>query len=112
MTCIRNLLFEFETYEEQFLEMNVPRDICKVLIDEQGMTEGLPEAWADSKAKMTKTDDSQIDMQNTSYLIESLVLLGHTKSLLRRMFELDVQSLLPLIKLPGDAEWEDVRLRS
>jgi hypothetical protein len=38
MQCLRNLLFEYETFEEKFLEMNVPRDVCKVLIDEQGIT--------------------------------------------------------------------------
>jgi hypothetical protein len=34
MTCLRNLFFGFQTYQDKFLEMNVPRDICKVLIDE------------------------------------------------------------------------------
>ena len=37
ITCIRNLLFDYEKYEETFLEINVPRDICKHLIDEQGI---------------------------------------------------------------------------
>lgn len=32
--CMRNLLFEYESFEEKFLEMNVPRDICKLLLDE------------------------------------------------------------------------------
>lgn len=35
--CLRNLLFEYQEYEEKFLEMNVARDVCKVLIDEQGI---------------------------------------------------------------------------
>ena len=37
IACIRNLLFEYKKYQEKFMNINVPRDICKVLIDEQGI---------------------------------------------------------------------------
>lgn len=94
MTWLRNLLFEFEAYEQKFLELNVVNDICKVLIDEQGLVENLPEAWAQQKAKMMKTGESEIDMQNTGHLIDALVLLGKSKPLLRRMHELEVHTLL------------------
>lgn len=34
MNCLRNLLFEYDNFEQKFLDMNVMRDVCKVLIDE------------------------------------------------------------------------------
>lgn len=34
ITCLRNILFEYQEFEEQFLELNVTRGVCKVLIDE------------------------------------------------------------------------------
>ena len=44
--CLRNIFFEYQAHEEKFLEMNVPRDICKVLIDEQGLiSDNLPDTW-------------------------------------------------------------------
>ena len=46
INCLRNLLFEYQPYENKFMEMNVPRDICKLLIDEQGLVEDkLPDNW-------------------------------------------------------------------
>lgn len=32
--CLRHLSFEYEKYEARFLDKNVPRDLCKLLIDE------------------------------------------------------------------------------
>ena len=34
ITCLRNILFAYQEFEKEFLELNVPRGICKVLIDE------------------------------------------------------------------------------
>ena len=109
--CLRNLLFEYEPYESKFLEMNVPRDVCKVLIDEQGLADELPESWATWKAKMPKSDPADIDMHNTTSMIDGLILLANSTRLLKRMHEIDLQGLLPVIKLPDGQEWEDARLR-
>mmetsp|Transcript_3751 Transcript_3751/g.6396 ORF Transcript_3751/g.6396 Transcript_3751/m.6396 type:complete len:222 (+) Transcript_3751:489-1154(+) len=109
--CIRNLLFEFTTHEEKFLEMNVARDICKVLIDEQGITEDkLPDAWKIWKAKQVKSE-SDIDYHNTAHMIDALVLLTNSDKLLRRMHEIDVNSVLTQIRFPQEPQWEDVTLR-
>ena len=78
MTCLRNLLFEYSAYEEKFLEMNVPRAVCRLLIDEQGLVDGLPEKWVGWKARMVKNDISEIDMQNTGHLIDALSLLANS----------------------------------
>lgn len=55
--------------------------------------------------------EADIDMSNTMYMIEALVLLANSTPLLKRMHQMDLQSLLPLIKLPSDKDWEDVQLR-
>ena len=92
---MRNLLFEYEKHEEKFLEMNVPRDICKVLIDEQGLTAAkLPESWKFCAAKEEKEN---INYKNAAGLSDSLVLLSNTDRLLERLHKMKVQELIPLI---------------
>ena len=111
IACIRNLLFEYKKYSEKFMEMNVPRDICKVLIDEQGITKDqLPEAWQLWGAKAGKAEEA-IDMQNSQLLIDGLILLANNVPLLKRMHEIDCECILPLIRLPKTPEFEDTVLR-
>jgi hypothetical protein len=82
MACLRNLFFDYEEHEEKFHSMGVPRDICKLLIDEQGLVEDLlPESWKAWKAKQPK-EMIQIDHENCRSLIDSLVLLGNSDKLL------------------------------
>lgn len=107
--CLRNLLFEYEKNEEKFLEMNVVRDVCKVLIDEQGITaEQLPESWKFCAAKAAKSFDqlSEWNFKASAGLIDCLTLLSNTDKTLERMHEIDLEALLPKIRLPQTAEWE------
>lgn len=98
--CLRNLLFEYEKNEAKFLEMNVIRDVCKVLIDEQGLTaEQLPESWKFCAAKVDKSW-AAINYKNTAGLVDALTLLSNTDPLLERMHEIDIEALLPKIRLP------------
>ena len=63
--CLRNLTFEYKKYTQKFLDMNVPRDIFKVLIDEQGITgDLLNEKWQLWAAKQGKCEED-IDMANS-----------------------------------------------
>jgi hypothetical protein len=104
--CLRNLVFEYEKNEAKFLEMNLVRDVCKVLIDEQGITaEQLPESWKFCAAKAEKSFD-QIDFKASAGLIDCLTLLSNTDKTLARMHEIDLEALLPKIRLPQTAEWE------
>jgi len=104
--CLRNLLFEYEKNEAKFLEMNVIRDVCKVLIDEQGITaEQLPESWKFCAAKAEKSFD-EINFKNSAGLIDCLTLLSNTDPFLKRMHEINMEALLPKIRLPQTAEWE------
>ena len=90
INCLRNLLFEYQPYENKFMEMNVPRDICKLLIDEQGLVEDkLPQNWLQWKAREKKMED-EIDLANSSSMIDCLVLLANSDKLLQRMHEIDL----------------------
>ena len=104
--CLRNLLFEYEKNEAKFLEMNVIRDVCKVLIDEQGITaEQLPESWKFCAAKAEKPFD-EINFKNSAGLVDCLTLLSNTDKMLERMHEIDLEAVLPKIRLPQTPEWE------
>ena len=111
IACIRNLLFEYKKYCEKFMEINAPRDICKLLIDEQGITKDkLPESWQFCGAKAPKAEEA-IDMDNCKNLIDTLILLANSLPLLKRMHEMNVECILPLIRLPKTPEYEDTNLR-
>mmetsp|Transcript_42332 Transcript_42332/g.64943 ORF Transcript_42332/g.64943 Transcript_42332/m.64943 type:complete len:232 (+) Transcript_42332:436-1131(+) len=111
LSCLRNLFFEYQEFEEKFLEMNVPRDICKVIIDEQGLVAAdLPDTWKQYGAKVPKSME-EISMPNCASMVDSLVLLGNSDKLILRMHEIDIDSLLPLIKFAEGPEYEDVKLR-
>lgn len=106
--CLRNLLFDVETYEQQFLDMNVPRDICKVLIDEQGIKSELPESWPKKFEAKYDKHNSEIDMDNTSKLIECLFLLHKSPVLFKVLQDLKVQDILLKVKVPKTAEYIDM----
>jgi len=109
--CLRNLLFEYEKNEEKFLEMNVVRDVCKVLIDEQGITaEMLPESWKFCAAKAEKTFD-ETDFKRSAGMVDALTLLSNTDKMLERMHEINLEAILPKIRLPDTPEWEGPRSR-
>jgi Domain of unknown function (DUF383) len=85
MQCLRNLLFEYSSFEDKFLLMNVPRDVCKVLIDEQGITaDKLGEEWRQWGAKQVKREE-EVDLENSASMVESLVLLANSDKLAERM---------------------------
>ena len=87
--------------------MNVPRDICKVLIDEQGLqADKLPESWKMFASKHA----SEVDVQNSINMIDALVLLANSDKLLSLMHKIELESLLPLIKLPPSVD-EDISIR-
>ena len=50
-------------------------------------------------------------MHNSQNLIDALILLANSLPLLKRMHEMDVESILPLIRLPNDPSFEDTHLR-
>lgn len=102
-------MFEYAVFEEKFLDMNVPRDICKVLIDEQGITE-MPDKWEFCKAKQAKSENG-INYENSMAMIDSLILLANSDKLIERMYDMDLQALLVKVKLPNTPDWEENQLR-
>lgn len=106
--CLRNLLFDVETYEQKFLEMGVPSDICKVLIDEQGIMSQLPESWPAKFAAKSDKELGEVDMDNTSKLVECLFLLQKSPILFKVLKELKVQDILLKVQIPKTEEYIDV----
>jgi len=46
--------------------MNVPKDICKLLIDEQGIKSKLPDKWPKEFAARTEKEKDEINLDNTA----------------------------------------------
>ena len=111
ISCLRNLLFDVETYEEQFLDLGVPKDICKVLIDEQGLKSELPEGWPEEFSAKADKDASAIDFANTSQLIECLFLLHKSPVLLQKLRDLKAHEILLKVNMPKTKEYVDVTHR-
>ena len=107
--CLRNLLFDYETYEDKFLEMGVAQHVSKVLIDEQGLTD-VPEKWQLWKAKQAKDSLTDFNYQNTESLIDCLVLLSNSDSLLQQMHSIDLDSILLMVKVPDEMIEVNARL--
>ena len=78
--CIRNVLFEYEKYEKDFLQMEIIQLLCRVLVREHGLTEhSLPESWMHLKGIATKeVFTSMIDMDVTKDLLDGLMLLANS----------------------------------
>ena len=106
--AIRNLLFAYETNESKFLEWNVPRDLCKLLIDEQSIQEDqLVESW---KPYAAKKEPTLCDWANVEHLIDGLVLLANSDELLKRMKVIELDKLLNTLSLPAEG-CDELKLR-
>ena len=91
--------------------MNVVRDVCKVLIDEQGLTaEMLPESWKFCAAKIDKPW-ADINYKLSAGLVDMLTLLSNTDDQLARMHEINIEAVLAKVRLPQTPEWEAPRAR-
>lgn len=100
----RNTLFEYEDFEQQFLDMKLVDKIVKLLIEEQGMTDKrLPVRLQNIQAAKEKKPD-QIDNYRTGQLVDCLVILSNLMSLQVRMVELDVEGLLKYLKVAAFGE--------
>ena len=101
ISCLRNLLFDTETYEQQFLDLGVPKDICKVLIDEQGLRGEMADVWPEEfeEGKGEKEEGGE-DVGNTCQLIECLFLLHKSPVLLEKLRDLKAHEILLKVKIP------------
>jgi len=98
---LRNVLFEWEKYEKDFLQMDVVELLCRYLIREHGLTENsLPESFERMYGIATKeifTKD--IDADNTLNLLDSFVLLGNSQTFLKIMSEKKIPELFEVLKV-------------
>ena len=87
LACLRNVCFEYEKYEKDFIQMNLLQVIVKLLVIEQGIAH-LPPAWEQfngvcKKEKFMK----QIDMDNTREILDAIVLMINADSFLNELHD-------------------------
>ena len=70
----------------------------------------LPESWKFCSAKFAKKKEA-IDFQNSTAMVDCLILLANNDKLLARMHEIQMEQLLDLIYLPPGEEYEDTQVR-
>lgn len=87
--------------------MNVPKDICKLLIDEQGIKSKLPDKWPKEFAARTEKEKDEINLDNTAQLLDGLILLSNTEPLMQRMRDIHVLSLLKRVYIPRIDKYQD-----
>ena len=87
--------------------MNVPKDICKLLIDEQGIKSKLPEKWPKEFAAKNEKEKDQIDLENTAQLLDCLILLSNTEPLMQRMRDIHVLPLLKKVYIPRIDKYQE-----
>lgn len=98
---VRNVCFEYEQYALDFLQMNVIELVCRLLVREHGLTENsLPPSWMHLKGIAEKEMFvSQINMENTRELLDSLMLLANSRTLLEHMDKIKIYQLFEVLKI-------------
>ena len=90
IATLRNVLFEYEKYEKDFIQMEVIELLCRFLVREHGLTDAsLPESFERmsnicQKEKYLK----DVDVENTRNLLDCLVLLANKDTFLKMMEKL------------------------
>lgn len=99
--CIRNVLFEYEKYEKDFLQMSIIELMCRALVKEHGLTEhSLPESWMHLKGIAPKeVFASMIDMDITRDLLDGLMLLANSQTFLKEMGRVKIYQLFDCLKV-------------
>ena len=89
----------------------MPSDICKVLIDEQGIRTNLPESWPKELQAKADRDQSDVDMDNTAKLVECIFLMSQCPLIHKKLKEMKVHELLIQVSVPKTQEYIDVNCR-
>lgn len=98
---IRNVCFEYEKYEKDFIQMNMIELICRVLVKEHGLTEhSLPKSFNHLKeiAKKEKFIPD-VDQVNTKEMLDGLMLLANSKTFLKKMDDMRIYELFEVLKI-------------
>lgn len=106
---VRNICFEYEKYEKDFQQFNLIMRICKVLVKEHGLTEHtLPSSWEHCNGIANKELYlKDIEKENSRNLLDSLVLLANSKTLLEEMDKIRIYDMLKCLKVPTFGESQD-----
>ena len=105
LQAVRNVCFEYEDHEADFLKLEMLDNVIKLLVKEQGLCHTLPSCWKQLKTLNEKElPQNKIDMTNTREILDTLVLLANSDKLLRDMYDKKVDQLLAVLKLPAFGE--------
>jgi hypothetical protein len=98
---IRNVLFEYEKYEKDFLQMNIIELICRILVKEHGLTENsLPKSFIHLKGLALKEKFlPDVDVTNTKELLDGLMLLANGRVFLQAMDDIKIYQLFDRLKI-------------
>lgn len=98
---VRNLMFEYENYEKDFIQMEIVDLLVRFLVKEHGLTENsLPESWERMKGIAAKEKFAKdVDSENTLNLLDCLMLLANSRSFLKIMEEKKIGELFEVLKI-------------
>jgi len=98
---IRNVCFEYEKYEKDFIQMNMIELICRTLVKEHGLTEHtLPKSFSHMIGICKKEKFiPDVDQNNTKELLDGLMLLANSMTFLKKMDEIKIYDLTDRLKI-------------
>ena len=104
LSCLRNVCFEYEGYEEVFIRASLDQQLVKLLVREQGIAQ-LPSEWSHLEGVATREKFlKQIDMDNTKAILDALILLINSDKFLNRLHEANFGQMLRCVKSPAFGE--------
>lgn len=104
LACLRNLCFEYEDYEADFVQLDLLPKLVKLLVQEQGIAQ-LPSEWSHLQGVAPRElFMRQIDMDNTHEILDSIVLLINADKFLKELHQASFQTLLRCVKCPNFGE--------
>mmetsp|Transcript_31344 Transcript_31344/g.38845 ORF Transcript_31344/g.38845 Transcript_31344/m.38845 type:complete len:224 (-) Transcript_31344:231-902(-) len=87
LACLRNVCFEYEDYEADFVQLDLLPVLVKLLVQEQGIAQ-LPEEWQHLNGVAPRElFMRQIDMENTQEILDAIVLLINADKFLKELHQ-------------------------
>lgn len=106
---VRNVCFEYETYEKDFIQMSIVDLICRYLVKVHGLTENsLPKSFEHLKGIAEKElFTNLVDLDNSRELLDALMLLANSKTFLKIFDEIKIYQLFEVLKIKPFGESRD-----
>lgn len=106
---VRNVCFEYETFEKDFLQMEIVQLICRFLVKVHGITVNvLPESFSHLGTICKKEKFlPEVDQDDSRELLDALMLLANGKVFLRLMDDIKIYQLFDVLKVKPFGESRD-----